>query len=218
MTALMFQPFLHHLTNRGDFGNGTAMEHADPALLDTYLTDSEKRTLELFHSLVHETGAVRESCAIRLADILGNAGEFSFYIHCTDDQKLIRTFHLLRVFRENMELLVHKTWVNESEEKPKQMLFDDLKVFIEEYRAGRMNAAFRRFVSIARAIPSLLFGSAGRAPDFLEYAFRIDPRFGLFFWFVGELETQLRAKEELADKEELFRVETLLGAYILSCF
>ncbi|HWR12596.1 MAG TPA: hypothetical protein VN445_12305 [Rectinemataceae bacterium] len=187
-------------------------------MLDTYLTDSEKRTLELFHALVTEKGSMRESYAIRLADVLGNPGEFSFYIHCTEDQKLIRTFHLLRVFRENVELLVHKTWVNEADEKPKQILFEDLKVFIEDYRSEKMGSAFRRFVSIARAIPSLLFGSAGRAPDFLEYAFRIDPKFGLFFWYVGELEKQMRSNIEIEDKEELYRIETLLGAYILSCF
>ena len=187
-------------------------------MLDSYLSDSEKRTLELFHALVSEKAAMRESYAIRLADLLGNPGEFSFYIHCTEDQKLIRTFHLLRVFRENVELLVHKTWVNEADEKPKEILFEDLKVFIEDYRAGRMGSAFRRFVSIARAIPSLLFGSAGRAPDFLEYAFRIDPKFGLFFWYVGELEKQMRSSVEIADKDDLCRIETLLGAYILSCF
>ena len=153
-----------------------------------------------------------------MADVLGNPGEFAFYVHCSDDQRLIRTFHLLRVFRENVELLVHKTWVNESEEKPKQILFEDLKVFVEDYRAEKMGSAFRRFVSIARAIPSLLFGSAGRAPDFLEYAFRIDPKFGLFFWFVGELEKQMRSNEEIEDRDELYKLETLLGAYILSCF
>jgi hypothetical protein len=194
------------------------MDNPGTSMLDAYLTDSEKRTLELFHALVSEKSSLRESYAIRLADVLGNPGEFSFYMHCTSDQKLIRTFHLLRVFRENVELLVHKTWVNEADEKPKEILFEDLKVFIEDYREDKMGSAFRRFVSIARAIPSLLFGSAGRAPDFLEYAFRIDPKFGLFFWFVGELEKQMRSSSEIVEKDDLFRIETLLGAYILSCF
>ncbi len=200
------------------FRHRTAMDYAEPSVLDAYLTDTEKRTIELFQSLVREKGAIRESYAIRLADVLGNPGEFAFYVHCSEDQRLIRTFHLLRVFRENVELLVHKTWVNESEEKPKQILFEDLKVFIEDYRAGKMSSAFRRFVSIARAIPSLLFGSAGRAPDFLEYAFRIDPKFGLFFWFVGELETQMRSSEGIEERDDLYKLETLLGAYVLSCF
>jgi hypothetical protein len=194
------------------------MDHVDTSALDSYLSDSDKRVLELFSEMVAATGPGREGEALRLADLLGNPGEFAFYISCTEDQRLIRTFHLLRVFRENVELLVHKTWVGEADEKTNQILFEDLKVFIEDYRAGRMSSAFRRFVSIARAIPTLFFGSAGRAPDFLEYAFRIDPKFGLFFWYVGELEKQMRSTAEVADKDQLFRLETLLGAYVLSCF
>ncbi|TXT48697.1 MAG: hypothetical protein FD137_939 [Spirochaetes bacterium] len=194
------------------------MDHAEKSILDSYLSDSEKRTIDLFNALVETKGQARESIALKLADVLGNPGEFAFYINCTEDQKLIRTFHLLRVFRENVELLVHKTWANEAEEKPANLLFDDLQVFIEDYRQGKISSSFRRFVSIARAVPSLLFGSAGRAPDFLEYAFRIDPKFGLFFWYVGELEQQLRHVSEIREREELFRLETLLGAFILSCF
>jgi hypothetical protein len=194
------------------------MDHDDTSALDSYLSDSDKRVLELFSEMVASTGPEREAKAQRLADQLGNPGEFVFYIACTEDQRLIRTFHLLRVFRENVELLVHKTWVGEADEKTNQILFEDLKVFIEDYRAGRMSSAFRRFVSIARAIPTLFFGSAGRAPDFLEYAFRIDPKFGLFFWYVGELEKQMRSMSEMVNKDQLFSLETLLGAYVLSCF
>ncbi|HEY9055197.1 MAG TPA: hypothetical protein VIO60_10310 [Rectinemataceae bacterium] len=188
-------------------------------MLDSYLSDSEKQALELFREMVSETGSARYAKAAALADLIGNPGEFAFYLTCSEDQRLIRTFHLLRVFRENVELLVHKTWANESDEKANEILFDDLRIFVEDFRAQRMASAFRRFVNIARAIPTLFFGSAGRAPDFLEYAFRIDPKFGLFFWYVGELEKQMRLPaEQLTDREGLFWIETLLGAYILSCF
>lgn len=193
------------------------MDFADGPALDSFLSDSDKRALELFNAMVAKVGQEREAKAEHLADILGNSGEFGFYLGGTEDQRLIRTFHLLRVFRENVELLAHKTWVTEADEKTNQILFEDLRVFIEDYRGGRMGSAFRRFVSIARVIPTFFFGSAGRAPDFLEYAFRMDPRFGLFFWYVGELEKQMRSTAELTDKDQLFRLETLLGAYALSC-
>jgi len=194
------------------------MDHVEISTLDASLSDSDKRTLEIFSEMVSSTGTEREAKALSIADLLGNPGEFCFYVNSTEDQRLIRTFHLLRVFRENVELLVHKTWANEADEKSNQVLFEDLKVFTEDYRAGRMSSAFRRFISIARAIPTLFFGSAGRAPDFIEYAFRIDPKFGLFFWYVGELEKQMRSLAEIADRDQLFMLETLLGAYILSCF
>ena len=57
------------------------MDYAESSVLDAYLTDTEKRTLELFQALVREKGALRESYAIRLADVLGNPGEFAFYVH-----------------------------------------------------------------------------------------------------------------------------------------
>jgi len=194
------------------------MDYADTSMLDSYLSDSEKRTLELFHALVSEKAAMRESYAIRLADVLGNPGEFSFYIHCTEDQKLIRTFHLLRVFRENVELLVHKTWVEKTEEKPKERLLSDLEAFERDFMKGSVSLAFLRFVAIARSVATLLFGSAGRAADFILYAFRIDPKFGLFFWYVGELENQTRVPMEGPAAEALMRVESLIGVFTLSCF
>lgn len=192
------------------------MDYTETSMMDTLLSDSDKHALDLFFALETAKGSMRESYAIRLADVLGNPGEFSFYLQCSEDQRLIRTFHLLRVFRENVELLVHKTWVNESDEKPKQMLLEELKIFIEDYREGRIVSAFRRFVSIAKTVPTLLFGPTGRAPDFLEYAFRIDPKFGLFFWYVNELEKQIRNAQTLEDRESLYKIETLLGAYILA--
>lgn len=194
------------------------MDYAETSMIDSLLSDSERKAPELFHALVAAEGSERESYAIMLADVLGNPGEFGFYFRCSEDQRLIRSFHLLRVFSENVELLVHRTWVNEADERPKEILLEDVKVFIQDYRDGKMTSAFRRFVSIAKSIPSLLFGSAGRAPDFLEYAFRIDPKFGLFFWFVGELDKQMRQTADLKNVEELYKIETLIGSYILSCF
>ena len=187
-------------------------------LLDQVVTDTERQAFTMLPALVEASPATRSAIAIQLADLMGNPGEFLQYMEGNPLDQARNEARLLRIFRENVELLVHKTWVNEADEKPKQILFEDLKVFIEDYRTERMGSAFRRFVSIARAIPSLLFGSAGRAPDFLEYAFRIDPKFGLFFWYVGELEKQMRSNVEIVDKDDLYRIETLLGAYILSCF
>jgi hypothetical protein len=194
------------------------MDYAATAKMKSLLSESEWKAFELFETLVASRGEERELQALHLADVLGNPGEFAFYTQCSEDQRLIRVFHLLRVFRENVELLVHKTWVEAADEKPKELLLEDLSVFVEDFRLGRMTFAFRRFVSIARAIPSLLFGTAGRAPDFLDYALRIDPKFGLFFWYVGELEKQMRTTIETDDTEGLFMIETLIGVYVLSCF
>jgi hypothetical protein len=123
---------------------------------------------------------------------------------------------LLRIFRENAELLVHKTWVEKSEEKPKERLLEELGAFERDFRDGTVGPAFRRFVALTHSIANLLFGAQSRAEDFLVYCFRIDPKLGLFFWYVAELEKQVRSPSPPSD--ELMTTEVLVGAYVLSSF
>ncbi len=194
------------------------MDFVDTARVDALVTESEKKVFELFDTMTRSTGQERAKSAIAIANLLGNPGEFSFYIECTEDQRLIRVFHLLRIFRENMTLLINKTWADGTENLNQEELLGDLARFVEEYRDGRLVSAFRNFVRISRQIPSLLFGPLGKANDFLEYAFRIDPKFGLFFWFIGEIDLQLRNIESIPEHRELFDIEVLIGAFVLSCF
>jgi hypothetical protein len=194
------------------------MDFVNSPRVDTLVTESEKKVFELFETMVRTTGQERVQSAIALANLLGNPGEFSFYIDCTEDQRIIHVFHLLRVFRENMTLLIHKTWVDGSENLQQDQLLGDLARFIQEFRDGRIVSAFRSFVGISRQIPSLLFGSLGKANDFLEYAFRIDPKFGLFFWYIAEIDLQLRNIESIPEHRELFELEVLIGTFVISCF
>jgi hypothetical protein len=177
--------------------------------------DVDRVAFETLPLLVGAEDARRGRYAMKLADILGNAGEFQQYVNGPPPERLARIDRLLRIFRENVELLVHKTWVEKSEEKPKDRLLDDLMAFEREFRDGAICPAFKRFVALANSIASLLFGHQSKAEDFLAYCFRIDPKFGLFFWYVSELEKQAR---EGVCTDDLMTVETLLGVYVLSCF
>jgi len=105
--------------------------------------------------------------------------------------------------------------VEKSEERPKERLLEDLLAFEREFREGIVTPAFKRFVALANSIASLLFGHQSKAEDFVLYCFRIDHKFGLFFWYIGELEKQAR---EGSYPEDLLTVETLIGAYVLSSF
>ncbi len=177
--------------------------------------DVDRVAFDALPLLVGAADARRNRYAIQLADILGNAGEFQQYVSGSGPERLAKIDRLLRIFRENVELLVHKTWVEKSEEKPKERLLEDLLAFEREFRDGAICPAFKRFVALANSIASLLFGHQSTAEDFLAYCFRIDPKFGLFFWYVSELEKQAR---EGASADELMTVETLIGVYVLSSF
>ncbi|MGA2546524.1 MAG: hypothetical protein ABSF43_08260 [Rectinemataceae bacterium] len=191
------------------------MSFLESVIDDRLVTDTEKAAFAALPLLVGADDANRDRFAVQLADILGNPGEFQRYLSGLAPDRLARIDRLLKVFRENTELLVHKTWVEKSEERPKARLLDDLGAFEREFRDGAVTPAFKRFVALANSIASLLFGHQSRAEDFLAYCFRIDPKFGLFFWYVSELEKQAREGLYI---EDLLTVETLIGVYVLSSF
>jgi hypothetical protein len=191
------------------------MAARDMTIDETLVTEAEKKAFQVLPLLVGADESRRNKYAVQLADILGISGEFQQYVSGSGPDRLARMDRLLRVFRENVELLVHKTWVEKSEERPKERLLGDLAAFEREFREGAVAPAFKRFVALANSIASLLFGHQSKAEDFLAYCFRIDPKFGLFFWYIYELEGQARGGEYA---EDLLTVETLLGVYVLSSF
>jgi hypothetical protein len=191
------------------------MSSRETAIDERLATEAEKAAFKALPLLIAAEENRRARYAVQIADILGNAGEFHQYVSGSGPERLARIDRLLRVFRENVELLVHKTWVEKAEEKPKDRLLEDLLTFEREFRDGALLIAFKRFVALANSLASLLFGHQSKAEDFVAYCFRIDPKFGLFFWYIGELEKQAR---EGSFAEDLLMMETILGVYVLSSF
>jgi len=186
------------------------------AIDERLLSDAEKEAFIVFGHLIEATSAKELAAkAISFSDILGNPGEFRPYAVGSQGERLARIDHLLKVFRENTELLVHKTWVEKSDDKRKERLIEELGAFEREFREGAIRPSFRRFVLLCHSIAHLLFGAQSRADDFLVYTFRIDPKLGLFFWYVGELEDQVHGD---SGTDELLTMETLVGMYVLSSF
>ncbi|HUX41580.1 MAG TPA: hypothetical protein VMV83_10485 [Rectinemataceae bacterium] len=188
----------------------------DFATDEKLVTEAEKPAFEAFARLVAAKSPDElAAAAIEFADILGNPGEFKQYAQGRMADRLARIDHLLKIFLENSALLVHKTWVEKSDDKRKERLIEEIVAFEREFREGDIKASFRRFVLLCHSIAHLLFGAQSRADDFLAWTFRIDPKLGLFFWFVEEIEEQVRAD---AGSDELLTIETVIGMYVLSCF
>ncbi len=188
----------------------------DFATDEKLITEAERAAFDAYERLAAARSEEdRAAAAIAFADILGNPGEFKKYVQGRMADRLARIDHLLKVFLENSELLVHKTWVEKSDDKRKQRLIEEIVAFEREFREGAVRASFRRFVLLCHSIAHLLFGAQSRADDFLAWAFRIDPKLGLFFWFVDEIEKQVRSDD---GSDELLTMETVIGMYVLSCF
>jgi hypothetical protein len=192
------------------------MQFPDFAIDERLVSATEKAAFEAFSRMTGAAdGETRAAAAIQFADVLGSPGEFRQYASGGQADRLARIERLLRIFRENAELLVHKTWVEKSDERRKERLIEEIAAFEREFRDGAVERSFSRFVGLCRSIAHLLFGGQSRADDFLHYCFRIDPHLGLFFWFVEALEEQSRAGSH---DHELLTMETLLGMYALASF
>ena len=66
------------------------------------------------------------------------------------------------------------------------------------------------FISILSDVVYLMFGTQAKTPDFAEYALRIDPDFGIFWWYVQSL-----PKNNVWGNEKT-RVVIMLGMFFLA--
>ena len=106
-----------------------------------------------------------------------------------DDNKLTVSF------KNNLALLIQKTWVEKTDIELKERILYQL----EQFRSDILyNAVY------------LMFGEQVHTDDFNEYALRIDPEFGTYWWYVGSLPRN-------ADWPEMkCRDAILLGMYFLA--
>jgi len=118
----------------------------------------------------------------------------------------------MSVFKDNVRLLVAKTWVEGKDEIRKSDTLTSLDVFAGMVDAKDYRNAVSAFVELADAVAGLLFGEARGDPGFMDYVFRIDPRLGIFYWFVGQLGLQEAVDPDLA------HIELLVGVYALASF
>jgi hypothetical protein len=183
---------------------------------DSMTAEYDKATRDVYPKLVSASSPSRRAeLAANFADALGNPGEFSSYFakgKKTEDAAGVE--HILASFQHNTRLLVEKTWVEKSDQKRKERLLGSLDHFLEEFGAEEYLSAHRTFSSIANELAFLLFGEQSLKGDFIEYSFRIDPKLGLFWWFVDQLK---KSPSHVVDPD-LLRTELLIGIYFLASF
>lgn len=180
----------------------------DPADLDV-----EKAAFEILPLLIGTDNAVlRWEYGSALADIICGPGSFKKYVHGSPGELSARRSHLLDTFRDNVSLLVTKTWVDGKDETRKEEAQGLLTSFSNMIKAEQYVHAIPAFVGVADSVASLLFGEDPLGKGFIEYVSRIDPSLGLFYWFVHQLREQTDIHPELA------YIELLVGIYALASF
>jgi len=119
------------------------------------------------------------------------------------DKKLIVSF------KNNLTLLIQKTWVEKSDIELKEQVLYQLEQFCAESDCD-WKKSYVPFLDMLDNAVYLMFGQQTKTDDFCEYALRIDPEFGIFWWYIRNLPRD-------ADWPiEKCRCALLLGMYFLA--
>ena len=126
----------------------------------------------------------------------------------SDDILNMDSTKLVSSFKNNLTLLIQKTWVEKSDIALKDQLLNQLEVFLSN-NVWKDNYAL--FLQMINQAVFLMFGQKPEStPDFPEYALRIDPEFGIFWWYISNLPPKTEWSEEKC------RIAMMVGMYFLA--
>ncbi|MDR1747877.1 MAG: hypothetical protein LBR47_02325 [Spirochaetaceae bacterium] len=117
---------------------------------------------------------------------------------------------LIQSFKSNLELLVQKTWIEKVDESLKAQVLFRINGLCESMETGDYRKGYQEFLKVMYDVVYLLFGAQARKDDFPEYAIRIDPEFGVFWWYIISLPTDPQWQENK------YRIAVLLGMMFLA--
>jgi hypothetical protein len=152
------------------------------------------------------------SGALDLASALGDTGDFGDIMKRKSAAREEAEKHLVQGFRKNIELLVQKTWVDKTDEALKEEVLFRIDALCKSLSKPDYHAAYTEFLPVLHDVVYLLFGSLSRSDSFLEYAVRIDPDFGFFWYYINSLPAKQNWKDEKC------RAAVLLGIFFLANF
>jgi hypothetical protein len=161
--------------------------------------------------------------AAAFADILGIGDDYGKFLGAAKSPGDLRPW--LGRFQNNLYLLIQKTWVEKADEVRKEKLLSRLPDLVVAIEKGDYEHALGGFGHILEELAYLFFGAQSTRDDFTEYALRIDPQIGLFWWYGGQIAKLQHLggyrppNEEAARKEqESFKAVLLIGICYLANF
>lgn len=152
------------------------------------------------------------SGALDLAAALGDTGDFGDLMKRKSAAREEAEGRLIQGFRKNIELLVQKTWVDKTDEALKEEVLFRIDTLCKSLTKADYRAAYSEFLPVLRDVVYLLFGSLAKSDSFLDYAVRIDPDFGFFWYYINSLPSKQNWKDEKC------RASVLLGVFFLANF
>lgn len=161
------------------------MNFAPPAIDEVIPAEFRESATALFDSGTTAEDAERR--ALRFSSLLGIADDYSQLVSDDAQVRSRADRRILGHFRNNLELLIKKTWVEKADEAHKDKLFNRVPSLVADLERADYEHALKTLITVVDELAYLLFGAQSRKADFIEYAFRIDPCLGLFWWYSGQL-------------------------------
>jgi len=159
----------------------------------------DSKTISALGDFLDKTTGYEESADI-IAKAFGSGEKFS-----KQDKKT--TAKLVDSFKNNLTLLIQKTWVEKSDIALKDQLLYQLNIFLGNESWKDNYVLFKQLINQA---VFLMFGQKPDTPDFAEYSLRIDPEFGIFWWYISNLPPKTEWSEDKC------RIAMLLGMFFLA--
>lgn len=173
-------------------------------LIEKFVDNDSLKALKNLIESTSDNAAL--SSSVQLADIFGAGQAFKEIADKNSDAES----KLVSSFNNNLVLLIQKTWVEKSDEELKAQILYQLEEFRIQLNSKDYIKAYPQFFSILDNVVYLMFGNQAKAKDFPEYALRIDPEFGIFWWYVKSLPRDAQWSSERS------RIAILLGIYFLA--
>ncbi len=180
------------------------MEALAPEKLELLKQFIEPDTLDAVSQLASGCGYEQAlKAASFVARDFGDAALYEAIVgHGADDVSTEQ--HFITSFHNNLNLLIEKTWVEKTDEALKSQVQYRLAQVYSQLQRGDYVHSYTELLTVLYDSVFLMFGVDARSPEFLEYALRIDPQFGIFWWFLYSM------PEQPSWEEKNFRIVMLL--------
>lgn len=152
------------------------------------------------------------SLTVQLALAFGDQGLFPPVVAAKDAGREEAEKKLVASFQRNLQLLVQKTWVEKADEAMKEEMLQRIDALSKNLFNRDYHSSLSDFLPVLHDVVYLLFGTLARSDSFLEYAVRIDPDFGFFWYYINSLPPHKDWSEEKC------RSAVLLGICFLANF
>lgn len=171
----------------------------------------EQDVLQAFDIISSEENTIPDVNIIStIANSFCAGNSIDSFINMFVDQNTDIELKLVTSFHKNLKLLVEKTWVEPSDATVKEQVLYRIDKLCLKLEQSDYSGCYEDFISVLTDVVYLMFGTQAKSADFPEYALRIDPEFGIFWWYVQTL-----PKKKIWSNDKS-RVAVLLGMFFLA--